>query len=135
MAETTKRKTKIVAKNASTKLELLITIVPKHKADQFIYLIQSFGANMQIKVLAKGAIDNETLNLLGLTSKDKIVIFSPITADKRDAVLDALDEAFKTIKNGKGVACVTPMTSIIGKTIYGFLANNDMFIKEENNND
>ena len=122
---------RIVAKNESTKLELLITIVPKHKADQFIYLIQSFGVNMQIKVLAKGAASSETLKYLGLAETDKLVIFSPVRADKTNQILDSLSDAFKTIKNGKGIACVVPMSSIIGKTAYGFLSNNDKFIKEE----
>lgn len=125
------KSSKIIAKNASNKLELLITIVPKHRTDQFIYLIQSFGVNMQIKVLARGAVTSDVIQYLGLAGNDKIVIFSPVTSDKVEKILDALSEAFKTIKNGKGVACVAPMSSIIGKTAYGFLSNNDKFAKKE----
>jgi len=38
---------------------------------------------------------------------------------------------FKTMKNGKGIAFTVPMTSVIGVSIYGFLSNNRMTVKEE----
>ena len=34
-----------------------------------------------------------------------------------------LDEKFKTVKGGKGIAYTVPMTSTIGVAIYQFLAN------------
>ena len=42
----------------------------------------------------------------------------------------SLDEKFKTIKNGKGIAYTIPMTSVIGTLIFGFLSNNKMAVKD-----
>ena len=44
--------------------------------------------------------------------------------DMEKAALDALEEKFNTIKNGKGIAYTVPMTSTIGVAIYQFLCNN-----------
>ena len=38
--------------------------------------------------------------------------------------LSPLDEKFKTIRNGKGVAVVVPISSVMGLSIYQFMINN-----------
>ena len=42
-----------------------------------------------------------------------------------------LEEKFKTIKGGKGIAYTIPLSSLIGKLIFGFLSNNRT-VQEEN---
>ncbi|MBR1677686.1 MAG: hypothetical protein IJ706_10310 [Clostridia bacterium] len=116
---------------APNKLELLITVVNKKKADFFADLIQSFDCNMQIKILGKGAANTELLEYLGLSGSEKIALFSVIRSDRKAEILEALDEKFKTIKNGKGVAVTTPFSSVIGKLVYGFLSNDERMIKGE----
>ena len=37
--------------------------------------------------------------------------------------MSMLDEKFKTVKNGKGIAYTVPMSSTIGVLIYQFLSN------------
>jgi hypothetical protein len=44
-------------------------------------------------------------------------------SDNAPAALKALEEKFRTIKNGKGIAYTVPMTGTIGVAIYRFLAN------------
>ncbi len=112
------------------KLELLITVVEKKKADFYADLIQSYNCNMQIKVLARGAAGLEMLDYLGLTATEKIVLFSPIRKDKRNEIMDALEEKFKSIKRGKGIAVCVPLSSVIGKQVFGFLADDERLIKE-----
>ena len=116
---------------APNKLELLITVVTKKKADFFADLIQSFDCNMQIKILGKGAANTEILEYLGLSGSEKIALFSVIRSDRKVEILEALDEKFKTIKNGKGVAVTTPFSSVIGKLVYGFLSNDERMIQGE----
>lgn len=112
---------------SSNRLELLITIVSRSKAEYYLDLIQSFNVNMQTSVLAHGTADAKTMSLLGLTDNEKTVIFSVIQQNKIPDAMHALDLKFKTIKDGKGVACTVPLTSVIGKLIYGFLSNNEEF--------
>ena len=108
---------------APRRLSLLITVVNRNKAEFYADLIQSFEVNMQLITAASGTASTEVLHYLGLTETDKSVIFSIIREDKVSAALSALEEKFKTIKNGKGIAFTTPMSGTIGVAIYQFLSN------------
>ena len=50
----------------------------------------------------------------------------PFTQDTIDTILNMLDEKFRTIRNGKGIAFAVPLSSVIGVNIYRFLSNNQM---------
>ena len=117
----------------SEKLELMITIVNRNKADFYIDLIQSFEVNMQLAIPAQGTANAEIKNILGLVETDKTVIFSVIREDNAVRALNAIEEKFRTIKNGKGIAYTIPLTSVIGVSIFGFLSNNHMTVKGANN--
>ncbi len=122
------------AKNVvSDKLELMVTVVNRNKADFFMDLIQSFDVNMQLAVPAQGTANAEIRSFLGLADTDKTVIFSVIREDTSTQALNAIEEKFQTIKNAKGIAYTIPLTSVIGVSIYGFLSNNRMTVKGANN--
>ena len=127
-----KRITKQTKPNAVTqnRLELLITVVSKSKAEYYLDLIQSFEVNMQFLALARGTADEKMRSYIGLTDSDKAVIFSVIQEKKVPDALHMLEDKFDTIKNGKGIAFTVPFSSVIGTLIYGFLSNNRMAVKE-----
>ncbi len=108
---------------APHKLKLLFTVVDRRKAEFYIDLLQSFEVNMQLTLVAKGTAKTEMLELLGLADSDKSVIISVIKHERAGEALAALEEKFRTIKNGKGIAYTVPMTETIGVAIYQFLAN------------
>lgn len=108
---------------APRKLKLLVTVVNRQKAEFYMDFIQSFEVNLQTSLAAHGTASQETLRLLGLGESDKTVIFSVIREDMCEKALSALDQKFKTIKNGKGIAYTIPMTGTIGVAIYRFLSN------------
>ena len=112
------------------KLKLLVTIVDRTKADFYMDLLQAFDINAQMAVAAQGTATTEMLHYLGLAgvSTDKAVIFSIIRENMVKEALETLDDKFKTIKNGKGIAFTTPLSSIAGVAIYQFLSNNRMNI-------
>ena len=114
----------------SNRLELIITIVARNKAEFYLDLIQSFEVNLQVTAMAHGTADATMLGLLGLSDSDKAVIFSVAQEDMVPHIFAALDEKFKTIKNGKGVAFTVPLSSVIGTLIFGFLSNNTKTVKE-----
>ncbi len=113
------------------RLELLITTVNRGKGEFFIDLLQSFDVNMQFVALGNGTADATILSKFGFTDSEKTVIFSVIQQNKLPAALEALDEKFRTIKNGKGVAYTVPLSSVIGTLLFGFLSNNKMAVKED----
>ena len=108
---------------APRKLKLLVTVVNREKAEFYVDFIQSFEVNFQTSLAAHGTASQETLRLLGLGESSKTVILSVIREDMCDTALAALDQKFKTIKNGKGIAYTIPMTGTIGVAIYQFLSN------------
>lgn len=110
-------------KHLPPKLKLLFTIVNREKAELYTDLLQSFGVNMQLYMSAQGTASTEVLDLLGLSHSEKAVIVSVIREDKSKAAMSFLEEKFRTIKNGKGIAYTVPMTGTIGVAIYQFLAN------------
>lgn len=108
------------------KLKLLITVVNKKKAEFYVDLLQGFEINMQICLSAEGTATYETRYLLGLEEENKTVILSLIREDRAQDALNALEEKFRTIRGGKGIAYTVPLTGIIGVAIYQFLSNNRM---------
>jgi hypothetical protein len=81
-------------------------------------------------VAAEGTAPTEVLRVLGFADSEKTVIISVIPADQTKPILSMLEEKFRTVRGGKGIAYTIPMTSVIGATIYRFLSNNRMPVKE-----
>ncbi|MBQ7914621.1 MAG: hypothetical protein IJ492_01495 [Clostridia bacterium] len=121
--KTTKRSTKKTTKRnlAPNKLVMLVTVVNRQKAEYYLDLLQDFNANLQLDISAFGTAPK----LLGLLEGDieKQVIFSVIRQDVAKKALETLEEKFKTIRNGKGIAFTVPLSSTIGVAIYQFLSN------------
>ena len=116
---------------APLKLKLLVTIVGRSKAELYMDLLQSMNVNFQLAMLGQGTANREMLNLLGLSDSDKTVIFSTVREDRAKQTLALLDEKFRTVRGGKGIAYTIPMTSVVGVAIYQFLSDNRMPRKED----
>ena len=115
----------------SNKLVTLITVVNRNKAEYYADLIQSFEVNLQAIALADGTADAKTMRYIGLTDTEKAVIFSVVQENRLPDALNDLDEKFKTVKGGKGIAFTIPLTSVIGTLLFGFLSNNRTVVKED----
>ena len=109
--------------SAPRKMKLLFTVVNREKTEFYTDLLQNFEVNMQMVLGANGTADTDTLRYLGLPSSEKSVILSVIREDRVKEAMNALDDKFRTLKNGKGIAYTVPMTSTIGVAIYQFLSN------------
>ncbi len=117
---------------APVRLELLVTIVDRKKADFYADLLQSFDINMQMIVAAKGTAGEKMLEYLGLADNDRAIIFSAVREDRLDDIEEALSEKFRTVKDGKGVAASIPMSSIMGAASFGFFSNEREMFKGDN---
>ena len=111
------------------KLKVLITIVNRSKALFYTDLLEQYDVNMQMTLYGNGTANSEMLGLLGLVETEKAVILSIVREDKIKDIKMVLAEKFDKVKDGKGIAYTIPMQSIIGVSIYQFLANNQ--IKKE----
>ena len=111
--------------SAPKKLMLLFTIVNRNKSEFYADMLQNFDVNMQVILSASGTADSRIRSIIGLADSDKSVIISIITREKSKKALAVLDEKFRTVKGGKGVAYTVPMSSTIGVAIYQFLSNTE----------
>lgn len=109
--------------NLIVKPKLLITIVDRNKTEFYYDHIASLGSNMQIITHGEGTNNNQALNILGL-NRDKGVIFSIISEENENNILESLKRKFNEIKGGKGISIVVSLTSVIGVNLYQFMINN-----------
>ena len=122
----TLRKTKKTKPASSDfkKLKLLITVVNRSKTEFYADLLSGFEVNFQTALLGRGTAGSDMLHILGLADSDKSVLCSFIREDRAEEAMRALEEKFRLIKNGKGIAFTVPLSSVIGVAIYRFLSNN-----------
>ena len=112
-----------VNESAIKKLKLLFTIVDRPKAEFYLDVLSQYEVNCQIVAGGLGTATSEMVDLLGL-NPHKAVLVSVIREDLVDTIMKVLEEKFRTIRNGKGVAFAVPMSSVIGVNMYRFLSNN-----------
>lgn len=116
---------------SSDKLELVVLIVSRRKAEFFQDLLGFFEANLALTVRARGTAQPNVLKFLGIEDNEKAAVFAVLREDKVEDALSTVEHKFKTTKGGGGVAFSVPLSSVIGVMSYGFLSNNPKLIKEE----
>ena len=112
-----------INESAIKKLKLLVTVVDRSKGEFYLDVISQFDVNCQMAMHGLGTANSDIIDMLGL-NLHKAVILSVIREDKVEALMHCLEEKFKTIKNGKGIAFAVPLSSVIGVNLYQFLSNN-----------
>ena len=105
------------------KLKLLVTVVDKPKGEFYLDVISQFDVNYQMIVGGLGTAHSDLVELLGLEPQ-KAVILSVVREDLVEDVMRTLEDKFKTIRNGKGIAFAIPLSSVIGVNMYQFLSDN-----------
>ena len=106
---------------APHKLMLLVTVVPRSKAEFYLDLLQSFEVNLQLEVSAFGTAGQSFGFLEGALEKQ--ALFSVIREDNATKALQTLEDKFANIRGGKGIAFTVPFTSMVGVMAYQFLSN------------
>ena len=115
---------------APERLVMLVTVVNKGKGTFFADLLRTFDVNLQMSFVGVGTARSDLLELLGLKDDRRSVIFSVARAERVDAILAALEERFRSVNNGTGIAFTLPLSSVIGKLSYGFLSNEPRLAEE-----
>lgn len=112
-----------VNENAIKKLMLLFTVVDRPKAEFYLDVLSQYEVNCQMVMAGRGTARSDLIEMLGLNIQ-KAVLISVVREDMVDEIMNALEQKFATIRNGKGVAFAVPMSSVIGVNNYQFLSNN-----------
>ena len=114
-----------VNESAIKKLKLLFTVVDRPKGEFYLDVISQFDVNCQLVMGGLGTAVSEVVELLGL-EPHKAVILSVVREDLMDTIMETLEDKFKTIRNGQGIAFAVPLSSVIGVNMYQFLSDNRM---------
>ncbi len=130
---TAKRKPTKAPATAPMKLKLLFCVIDAKKEEFYSDLLQSFEVNFQLTFAAHGTANSQILSYFGLSETEKSVIMAVIRDDREKKALETLQQKFKTIKNGKGIAYTVSLTSTIGVAMYRFLCNDRTFIEKRDN--
>ena len=113
------------ARPAVKKLKLIFTVVDRPKGEFYMDVLGGFEVNYQMFFSGQGTASSELVDLLGL-NPEKAVIVSVAREDQVPAIMNTLEQKFKTVRGGNGVAFAVPLSSIIGVNNYQFLSNNRM---------
>ena len=70
------------------------------------------------------------MEFLGLKDNKRSIIFSIVREEKVNAIMEALEERFRTVNNGTGVSFAVPLSSVISKLSYGFLSNDQRMVSK-----
>ena len=114
-----------VNESAIKKLKLLFTVVDRPKGEFYLDVISQFDVNCQLVMGGLGTATSEIVELLGL-EPHKAVILSVVREDMVETVMNCLEDKFRTIRNGKGIAFAVSLSSVIGVNLYQFLSDNRM---------
>jgi len=118
--ENAHNKAKTDGLQAPKKLKILVTIIDRKKVDFYISNLEGFGANVQEIVYASGTTPRK--DILGIKVSEKAVLLSVVREDKIKEILATYEDKYFQTKNGKGIAFTIPVKSMIGVTLYQFLA-------------
>lgn len=112
-------------------LYMMTTIVDRKIASSYAKLYQENQLNVMFLSLGYGTVSNETMDMLGLESKEKTVVTTVIEEEKWLTVKKQLEKVLKIDAPGGGVTFTVPLSSIGGRKALQFLIENDKYEKKE----
>ena len=112
-------------------LYMMTTIVDRKIAGSYAQLYQENDLHVMFLSLGYGTVSNDTMDMLGLESKEKTVVTAIIEEEKWLTVKKQLEKVLKIDAPGGGVAFTVPLSSIGGRKALQFLIENDRYEKKE----
>ena len=114
---------KSLSTEALQKCKLLVTVVDRRKAEFYLDYLEEFRIHMQTVIPAEGTARTEMLELLGLRDSEKAVLLSVIREDCVKEAMNGLSVKFETVRGGKGIAFVIPLSGVMGVSLYRLLSD------------
>lgn len=105
-----------------TPLKMFISIVPTGQGAAITKLLEKAGVNYNVSTIAEGTGYKYVPGLIN--NEKKVVIFSFCSEDKTEMVCKILKQRFSVSKASNGIAFSIKLTSVMGVSIYKFLADN-----------
>lgn len=112
-------------------LYMMTTIVDRQIASSYAKLYQENDLNVMFLSLGYGTVTNDMMDLLGLESKEKTVVFAIVEEEKWLTVKRQLEKVLKIDAPGGGIAFTVPLSSIGGRKALQFLIENEKYERQE----
>ncbi len=112
-------------------LYMMTTIVDRQIASSYAKLYQENDLNVMFLSLGYGTVTNDMMDLLGLESKEKTVVFAIVEEEKWLTVKRQLERVLKIDAPGGGIAFTVPLSSIGGRKALQFLIENEKYERQE----
>lgn len=98
-------------------MKLLITLVPHHKSDKVIKIMNQLNLDVHFVLNAFGTAPNEVIEILNLDDTRRDCVFSIIPEDQSENVIKTLNEKLSLFKAGEGVSFAVGLNSISKNTL------------------
>lgn len=105
------------------KLSMFVTIVNANLATPILRIFENAGVSAQFVQRGQGTATKQIRDILGIEDNSKDIVISLIKKESIPDVKVELEAFFAASKRNKGIGFSIPMTSVIGVTVYNFLAN------------
>ena len=96
---------------------LLITIIKKSDAKEFLDFFLAHNAAPIYSTIGRGAATSEMLSLLGLEQSEKVLMQAIVTTSKLYELKDGLTHEMSLDLPNRGIALAVPLSSIASKKI------------------
>ncbi len=93
---------------------LNITIGERSKSEAYLNFFKEQDINLSLATFGRGTASKEVLEMLGIGSSDKCVIFSFMTMRKSHELLIEIEKRMQLKKVGAGLSLSVPLSSIDG---------------------
>ena len=95
-------------------IALNITIGERSKSEDYLNFFIKQDVQLSLATFGKGTASQETLEILGLGSSDKCVVFSFMTMEKSHSLIQEIEKKMQLKQIGAGLSFSIPISSIDG---------------------
>lgn len=103
------------------KLKILFIIVDRNKGELFASFLSDFEINAEVFMTGRGTADPKLR--IADAGTPKAVVAAAVREDRVESVLNYIEDKFRKIKKGKGIAFTVPVSAVMGVSVYKFLSN------------
>ncbi len=119
---------------AVKRIKLLIAVVDRGKGDQVVGILRESGVTYNMVSPAHCAAGSDWFDYLGLGNQERDLVFSVVTEDKVDIVLQKLLYKLNLDVPGNGIAFTIPITGVSGPLALRYISGIFEQTKEVQNN-
>ncbi len=101
----------------------MLTIIERHSTEKFIGFYAQYGIDINLVTLARGTANDDVLDILGLDTTEKTIIFNFTTYSNWEKIRSGLRSKMRIDVPGRGIAFIVPVSSVGGRKLLHCMTN------------